>query len=701
MRRATRRRLGRHVLAIGAAVLWSAGPLPALVPDASADEITYSCGIRDAASQNNVFSYVSVYGINPYSDCGVTGLGAGATSQNTVPAGRAGGWRTTAPSGLTIVGANVPFPRLHVYGAAGTGYVAEFYWDTGAQRVNDGFQQGYGWGGATSTFGFQLRCAGYSNTGVCRNDSNVQVDDIALQVHETQGPSLVAPDGLWQQSGWVRGSWPVHFYGDSPSGLCGLSASLAGQAIPGSTGSTVNPTVWHQCAAPAFDAMVNTAQYGQGGVPLVLGTSDAAGVPASATRAVLIDNSVPIVSISGPTDAPSTAGTQYVTATASALSGVAGLSCSVDGGAASWHAGSSAQVPVTGVGQHTVACSAENNAVDSAGNHGWSPQSSWSLKIGYPTVTGIGFSSIVNALRCGRERERVRLPARWVTVRRGHKLVRVRKRAGIKIVKVMRCHPRIARRRVSVWTTVRRHGKKVRVRRTKTVTVPLLPRAIMRTSRRVAYGRGTVVSGWLGLSDGTALTDQVVRVLSAPDNGLGQFSQVAVARTDGYGGWSAQLPPGPSRLVQAVYDGSTTTESSSSAQVRVVVPAVVRIRISPTIVPWGSEIRVTGQVLGGYVPTNSNLLRLNVGIGRIGHLEGLPAIQRDGRFVIVWKFDAGHGVMHPWFSVGTLSESAFPYAPGTSRRVIVTLGMRTPIVKRHHPAATHRKAKRKKRGKAR
>jgi len=67
MRRATRRRIGRYVLAIGAALLWSAGPLPALVPEASADEITYSCGIRDAAGQNNVFSYVSVYGINPYS----------------------------------------------------------------------------------------------------------------------------------------------------------------------------------------------------------------------------------------------------------------------------------------------------------------------------------------------------------------------------------------------------------------------------------------------------------------------------------------------------------------------------------------------------------------------------------------------------------------------------------------------------------
>jgi hypothetical protein len=115
-------------------------------------------------------------------------------------------------------------------------------------------------------------------------------------------------------------------------------------------------------------------------------------------------------------------------------------------------------------------------------------------------------------------------------------------------------------------------------------------------------------------------------------------------------------------------------------------------------VPWGSKIRITGRVLGGYVPTNSNLLRLNVGIGRIGQLEGLPRIQRNGRFVIVWKFDAGHGVLHPWFSVGTLAESVFPYAPGTSKRLVVTVGERTPTATKHHHRAArhHRKHKRRK-----
>jgi hypothetical protein len=131
--------------------------------------------------------------------------------------------------------------------------------------------------------------------------------------------------------------------------------------------------------------------------------------------------------------------------------------------------------------------------------------------------------------------------------------------------------------------------------------------------------------------------------------------------------------------------------------VQTIVPAKIKIKISPRIVPWGSKLRITGRVLGGYVPTSSNLLRLNVGIGRIGQLESLPRIRRNGRFLIVWKFDAGHGVLHPWFSVGTLSESGFPYAPGTSRRVVVTLGERTPPPPppRHHHRAAHHVRKHK------
>ena len=74
---------------------------------ASADEIVYSCGLSDAGAQNKIFRAVSVYGINPYSACGVTGLGVSTSTVNVVPLGRAGGWVTTAPAGLAIAGVNV------------------------------------------------------------------------------------------------------------------------------------------------------------------------------------------------------------------------------------------------------------------------------------------------------------------------------------------------------------------------------------------------------------------------------------------------------------------------------------------------------------------------------------------------------------------------------------------------------------------
>ena len=68
--------------------------------------------------------------------------------------------------------------------------------------------------------------------------------------------------------------------------------------------------------------------------------------------------------------------------------------------------------------------------------------------------------------------------------------------------------------------------KTVRVRRTKLVRVVLTPRIVGSTTRRVRYGHGTTVSGWLGTApSGIALGGQSVRVLTAPDNGLGQFSQ--------------------------------------------------------------------------------------------------------------------------------------------------------------------------------
>jgi hypothetical protein len=472
--------------------------------------------------------------------------------------------------------------------------------------------------------------------------------------------------------------------------VCSLSASLNGQLINTTTSSTQDASSWHQCAEPPINQPVDTSRYGDGRLPLVLAAHDAAGQDGSAAKDVFVDNQQPTISFSGPSDAASTAGTQYVTASASAgPSGVAGIGCSLDDGPPQWFGSSTAQVAVAGVGEHTVRCFAENNAVDPNGAHGSSPIQSFVIKIGEPTVAAISFSKIVDRLRCHRAVERVRIPGRWVTVRRHHKRIRVHRDARTRLKKVVKCHARTVLRRRTVWVTVRRDGKRVRVKRRKTVRVILLPHTLNQTRRRVGHGRSTTVSGWLGTYTGEALGGQTIEVLAAPDNGLGAFAPVAWTTTAPDGSWSASLPAGPSRLIEASYGGTPNVEPSVSGTVKEIVPARVRLISVTRRVPWGGTVRIVGQLKGGYLPPGGALVRLRIGEGSGVTTYGVKEhVQGKGRFTTRYTFGAGDPSVHRsfFFQLASLPTGNYPYAPGTSRRLSVTVGghPKPPPRPRHH-----------------
>ena len=666
-------RLIATVITVAAAALVQAA-------SASADEVVTACG----PYANNVFNHAAVFGINTGQSCPTASLGGGGmeiwSAGNSVAKGQSAKWQATAPPGLVIVGASIPSPGLLSAGVNDGGqYGGGFYWSGGGAGTHDG-ETSAGFGPFSSSYlGFQLVCG----VGTCTSGvSQLDVGEINLYVRETAGPSLAAPDGLWQAPGWVRADWTLHFYGDSPSGLCGLSATLNGQAAA-SSGSARDPSVWHECNAPAVAQTIHTWQHGQGAMQLTLAGYDAAGVPVSYTKTIYVDNSQPQLLMSGPTDVPSTAGVQYVAATAGGSpSGIAGLDCAVDGGSAQWYAGASAQVPVSGVGPHSIRCSAANNAVDGAGNHGWSNPAVWTLKIGQPTLTAIGFSKPINAPVCNRVRKRVKIAARWVTVRRHHRLVQIRRPAHRKLVTVTRCHLRVVRRRITVWTTVTHHGRKVQVKRRKTIRVPLFPHVVMHTSKRVAHGKATTVNGWLGTSQGAPLPGQSVRVLAAPDNGLGQFAQIGTATTADNGSWSAQLPAGPTRLVEAVYDGAPTLEASVSQQVQVIVPAKVKLlSVSPARIPWGGTVRVVGRLVGGYLPSGGALVRLRIGSGSSVTTYGVQEhVGGNGRFATTYTFGMGDPSFFRtfWFQVASLPMGNYPWAPANSGKRSVVVGGHPP-----------------------
>jgi hypothetical protein len=270
------------------------------------------------------------------------------------------------------------------------------------------------------------------------------------------------------------------------------------------------------------------------------------------------------------------------------------------------------------------------------------------MKIGVPTVTAIGFSKIVDRLRCHRIRG------------------------------VTRCHARTALRHRTIWVMVRRHGKRVRVKRHETVRVVVLPHVLHQARRRVGHGRATTISGWLGTYRGLALGGQQVRILAAADDGRDRFGQVTAATTAPNGSWSAKLPPGPSRLVEARYGGGAGVQPSVSGLVHEIVPAKVELlSVAPHAVAWGGTIRLVGRLKGGHLPAGGALVRLRIGLGSSFTTYGVHEhVERKGRFSTTYTFGVGDPSVHRsyWFQIASLPMGDYPYAPASSRRVAVLVG---------------------------
>jgi hypothetical protein len=648
-----RRRMTTAVAALVAvttvAATWSASALGAGLLTVS------TCGA-------GVFSHAAAFGINTTMLCppgtsippGLTIL----TGPNTVPAGRRATWQANAPAGFSILGVSIPPNDMYSNGVNdGRGWGGGFYWAGGGAQTHDNEPSYVSPPMNSSYFGFQIVC-GLATCNGSTSPAQLTVESINLAATETQGPVLWTTSGLWAARGWVRGNWPLVFAGNSPSGICRLYAVFNTSLLVGPT-SPQDPSVWHQCAAPAFSQTVSTGAYGQGAIPLTISGLDAAGVPASDTTTLSVDNSIPSIALSGPQDAPTTAGVQYLTATATAgPSGVAGISCSLDGAPAQWHAGASAVIPVQGLGVHAVTCSSADNARDAAGNAGWSAPSTSSLSIRQPSISSIAFSHLVNALHCARVRTRVRIPARVITVHVNGQPVRVRVPAQTRTIKLVRCHPRYVTRRVRI------HGH------WRTERVPLLPHTASATTKHIRFGSATTVSGWLGTTQGVALGGQAVGIRTAPDDGRQHFHQVAVATTAANGSWSARLPAGPSRIIEADYDGSTTVEPSSG-RARVIAPASVRLSIQPRHVRWGQKITLTGRLRGDSLPPSGETVILSVHFGGRAHDFAHVTATGDGRFRYVYTFLPGNGFAAYPFSAETVRESDYPYTPSSSHEVVV------------------------------
>jgi hypothetical protein len=213
----------------------------------------------------------------------------------------------------------------------------------------------------------------------------------------------------------------------------------------------------------------------------------------------------------------------------------------------------------------------------------------------------------------------------------------------------------------------------------------------------VGYGRPVTVRGVLMSSAGLRLAGQPVAILTAPDNGSNAFAQAAAVTTGLDGSWTATLPPGPSRIIEASYPGSPTILPATGSATVITPAKIMLTRVTPDRTPWGSTVRITGRVLGGYIPASSKLLRLDlgiVGIPGLSKIQGIPNVTPDGRFTITYKFGRYQGVVRFWLQVSSLPEADFAFSSSHSKRWIVTVGVPAPTTTgpRHRPRHRHRRS---------
>ena len=301
------------------------------------------------------FGAVQGSGVSAASACGNGRLGYEISSPGGVPNYAGASWSTTAPAGITIT---------HVYtqndlskNIQGAGYYTSFNWDGGTTgQLPNSFGAGAGATGCcVQNFSSQhLSWAMTCRYSTCSSAASMDIGSLTVSLYESQAPALGASGALWNSSGWIRGTWPIAMSASDPSGVCTSSIGLSGQLFSGPNTSP-NQSNYQQCPDPSWSTSINTGASsgssgtGAGSMTLAVGGVNAAGVPALAARTIYVDNVAPSVQLSGPAFALANAGWQYVTARAAAgPSGVAGISCSTDGGAYQYYPGSSATVRLGG-----------------------------------------------------------------------------------------------------------------------------------------------------------------------------------------------------------------------------------------------------------------------------------------------------------------------------------------------------------------
>lgn len=189
---------------------------------------------------------------------------------------------------------------------------------------------------------------------------------------------------------------------------------------------------------------------------------------------------------------------------------------------------------------------------------------------------------------------------------------------------------------------------------------------------RTDVGRRVRISGRLTAPGGNPLRGAPIEVTARPDLAGAAFRPVARLSTTRRGRFSYLVPPGPSRVVQFHYPGERKIRSQTR-RVNVRVRATSTMRASRKRLVNGETVTFRGKLRGGWIPSIGKLVEVQFYARNRWRTFATTRSNARGRWHYEYRFDGTRGTVRWRFRARIPSEAGYPFTPGASRRVNVTV----------------------------
>jgi hypothetical protein len=247
-------------------------------------------------------------------------------------------------------------------------------------------------------------------------------------------------------------------------------------------------------------------------------------------------------------------------------------------------------------------------------------------------------------------------------------------------------------------TTLRADGTEMAIRKTpppvapKRAVPPAPPRSKTRLFARLRGGHGhgdaltipfgapALLNGRLTRADGAGIAARELRVVARPSRGALAPLAASTLTSGERGGFVLRLEPGPSRRIAVSFRGDAGLQEATRPSLELRVRAGISLSAAPLSLKNGQAVRLSGRVRarGAAVPRRGKLVAIQYLEAATGRWRPVLVTRSDhsGRFHARYRFRYVSGAASIRLRATALAEERWPYAPGSSRPVTLSVSGR-------------------------